>query len=137
MNMKREIMLTKRYEEVLDMLEKDGLSITKLTEGERSEISRDGRAMEIAVASNVRALAYASRKLKSDKGYMYHLINDVNPLAMFYCYTSWFRNKYFVENMRSVALRETKKYNISRLGDLYNKYIDKKIQQAKNVEIEK
>ena len=112
--MKREIMLTKRYEEVLDMLEKDGLSITKLTEGERSEISRDGRAMEIAVASNVRALAYASRKLKSDKGYMHHLINDVNPLAMFYCYTSWFRNKYFVENMRSVALRETKKYNISK-----------------------
>ena len=137
MNMKREIMLTKRYEEVLDMLEKDGLSITKLTEGERSEISRDGRVMEIAVASNVRALAYASRKLKSDKGYMYHLINDVNPLAMFYCYTSWFRNKYFVENMRSVALRETKKYNISKLGYLYNKYIDKKVQQAKNVEIEK
>lgn len=108
-----------------------------MTEGERSEISRDGRAMEIAVASNVRALAYASRKLKSDKGYMYHLINDVNPLAMFYCYTSWFRNKYFVENMRSVALRETKKYNISKLGYLYNKYIDKKVQQAKNVEIEK
>ena len=135
--MKREIMLTKRYEEVLDMLEKDGLSITKLTEGERSEISRDGRAMEIAVASNDHSLAYASRKLKSDKGYMYHLINDVNPLAMFYCYTSWFRNKYFVENMRSVALRETKKYNISKLGYLYNKYIDKKVQQAKNVEIEK
>lgn len=136
--MKREIMSTKRYEEVLDMLEKDGLSITKLTEGELREVSRDGYAMELAVANNVRALKYASRKLKSDKGYMYHLINDVNPLAMFYCYTSWFRNnKYFVENMRSVALRETKKYNISRLGDLYNEYIDKTVQKTKNVEIEK
>lgn len=91
--------------------------------------------MEIAVASNVRALAYASRKLKSDKGYMYHLINDVNPLAMFYCYTSWFRNKYFVENMRSVALRETKNITSQNSATYTTNILTKKFNKQKMLKL--
>ncbi len=135
--MKREIMSMERYKEVLDMLEQNGMLIAKLTETERREISRDGYAMEIAVASNVHALKFASRQLKCDKGYMYHLIKDVNPLVMCYCYPSWFRNKYFVDNLREIAARESSKYGISKLGELYNQCIDAKVKKAKNIEIQK
>ena len=61
--MKREIMSTKRYEEVLDLLENDGNAFEKLSDSEVVEISRDGYAMAIAAATNINNLQYLSTQL--------------------------------------------------------------------------
>lgn len=129
--MKRGIMSTKRYEEVLDLLENDENAFEKLSDSEVIEISRDGYAMTIAAATNINNLQYLSTQLKQDKGYMYNLIKDVNPLAMVYCYKSWFNNKHFVENVRNVALEDAKRYNSHELERLYNDLIDQQVIKAK------
>lgn len=78
--MKREIMSTERYEEVLDSLETDANAFDKLTKGEKQEIRRDGYAMTIAAATNINNLRFMSKALKQDKTFMCGLIKEVNPL---------------------------------------------------------
>ncbi len=135
--MKREIMSTERYEEVLDSLETDANAFDKLTKGEKQEIRRDGYAMTIAAATNINNLRFMSKALKQDKTFMCGLIKEVNPLAMTYCYKTWFQNKNFVEFVRESAREDAKKYNSARMEKLYNELIDQQIQKSNPMEIEK
>lgn len=137
MNMKREIMSTKRYDEVLDMLEMDKKAIKKLTKAERQEIIRDGSAMNIAAATNIKNLKYLSTQLRKDRTFMCNLIQNINPLAMCYCYKSWFLKKEFVEFVRDAANAEAKKYNSPEMKELYNELVNIQVQKAKNIGIEK
>lgn len=136
--MKREIMSTERYEEVLDLLENDGNAFEKLSDSEVVEISRDGYAMAIAAATNINNLQYLSTQLKQDKGYMYNLIKDVNPLAMTYCYKSWFKDGNFVDFVREAAKRDCQsRQNGQVLMQKYNQLIYMQVQKANQISEDK
>ena len=135
--MKREIMSTKRYDEVLDLLETNANAMEELTEGEKQEIIHDGYAMAIAAATNVKNLQYLPKQLRQDKTFMRGLIKDVNPLAMTYCYKSWFQNKNFVDFVRDVTTSESKRYNSQELMRMYNDLIDRQVQKSKQISEEK
>mgnify|MGYP004659608899 CR=1 FL=1 len=134
--MKREIMSTKRYEEVLDMLETDKKAIEKLSSSERQEIIRDGYAMKIAAATDITNLRHLPKVLRQDKSFMCSIIKDF-PLAMSYCYKTWFQNKNFVEFVKDVTNAEAKKYNSPEMKELYNELVNIQAQKAKNIGIEK
>lgn len=132
MNMKRGIMSTKRYDEVLDMLETDKKAIEKLSSSERQEIVRNGEAMNIAAATNIKNLKYLSTQLRKDRTFMCNLIQNINPLAMCYCYKSWFLKKEFVEFVKDVTNAEAEKYTSPKLKKCYDHIINQLINKARN-----
>lgn len=134
--MKREIMSTERYEQVLDMLETDPNAFKKLTLGEKVEVSRDGYAMSIAASTNVNNLRYVAKMLRQDKTFMAERIKE-NPLAMCYCYKTWFKNSSFVRFVKDVASADSKKYDSQEVAHLYDQLIDKLVLQTKTAGIEK
>lgn len=134
--MKNQIMSTQRYEQVLDLLEKDKNAFKKLSPSEKREISRDGYAMSLAAAKDVNNLKYVSRKLRQDKAFMVGCIHE-NPLAMTYCYKTWFQNKQFVGFLREIAIAEGEKYNSAEIKFLYDQLIDRHIQQSKTIASER
>lgn len=136
--MKREIMSTKRYDEVLDLLETNANAMEELTEGEKQEIFHDGYAMAIAAATNVKNLQYLPKQLRQDKTFMRGLIKDVNPLAMAYCYKSWFKNSNFVDFVREAAKRDCQfRQNGQELMQRYNQLIDMQVQKANQISEDK
>lgn len=127
--MKNEIMSTKRYEQVLDLLENDKNAFKKLTQGEKREISRDSYAMKIAIATDVRNMENLAHYLRHNKDYMKDIIRGINPSAMAYCSKSWFLDRYFVEFCKS-ATKEFSRGNKEVQG-CYNDLLNMQIKKAK------
>lgn len=132
-----EIMTTAVFEKIKKQLKTDKDAIKKLPDYEREQIIRNGEAMNIAAATDIKNLKYLSTQLKQDRTFMCNLIQNINPLAMCYCYKSWFLKKEFVEFVKDVTNAEAKKFNSPELKKCYDYIINQQINKARNYGNEK